>query len=103
MKAKITAICIVLCIVIVCVYGYFTVDTRCAKKLASVLHSYDIAKMDSYIDENAEIIFQNNKGVYKDCRENVINAFDNKKFMIPEDASYGYGNGKYENGVRIYL
>lgn len=64
------------------------------------MHSYDIAKMDSYIDENAEIIFKNSNSQYKDCRGNVIRAFDDKKFMIPEDASYGYGNDKYENGCQ---
>lgn len=78
MRAKIIVICVVLCFALVCIYEHFTLDTRCAKKLAIVLHSYDIAQMDSYLDDNTEIILQNNKDLYKNCRENVINAFDKK-------------------------
>ena len=102
-KKFVIFICIALCVILFAtmyLHNSLTIDTKCAQKFAYVLNSYNINEMDNYLDETTEIIFMGQKDVYKNCRNNVISAFNEKNYAIPQYGSYGYGNNKFENGTQ---
>lgn len=62
----------------------------------AALGSYDIAKVDSFFDNDTQITCKGVTKTYKELRKNVIAAFEEKRFKMAEDCSYGdYSDGKY--------
>ena len=76
------------------------VDTKYATEYAQVFGSYNIEKVDRYLNENTLITYKNITKPYKDLRKNVISAFDSKLFEMANGASYGHGNNCFFNGVQ---
>ena len=65
------------------------VDTKMAIKYAVVLGSYDIAKVDKYLNDKTMITYNGASKTYKELRDNVIAAFEKKEYEMSEGSSYG--------------
>ncbi|MDD5704233.1 MAG: hypothetical protein PHU23_19535 [Dehalococcoidales bacterium] len=92
---------IVVIIGLVAYYFYLQgIDTRYAIKHSQVFGSYDINQVDKYLNEETVISYNGVSKSYKELRENVINAFENKEFKMVEDSSYGHGNNRFIDGVQ---
>ncbi len=60
-----------------------------AYEFSEVFGSYDISRVDAYFDLDTEITCRNETKSYREIRENVIRAFQDKKFSMHEGMSYG--------------
>ncbi len=89
-------------IVIICSITYYLkgIDTKYAKKYAQIFGSFDIKQVDQYLDEETIITYNGTSRMYKHLRENVIAAFEARKFKMLDGSSYGSGNNKFANGVQ---
>lgn len=74
-----------------------TIDTKYAIKYSKVMGSYDIAQVDAFLNEDTMIIYKDASKKYKELRNNIIKAFDEKIFYMAEDSSYGHGKDFYGN------
>jgi len=54
------------------------VDTKYAIRYAKVLDSYDIREMDEYLNEETLLTYNGVTKSYKELRDNVIHAFEEK-------------------------
>lgn len=76
-----------------------TVDTDYAIKYSEVFGSYDINEVDKYLDEDTLIVYKGMTKTYKELRNNIIKAFNEKKYIMHND-SYGHGNNKFVDGIQ---
>ena len=76
------------------------VDTKYAIEYAQVFGSYDIRRVDQYLNEDTVITFDEYSDTYKNLRGNVIAAFEEQKYTMGEGSSYGHGDDVYNNGVQ---
>ncbi len=103
-KRKIIAavLAVILLAAAYCAYNFLymeVVDSLYAEKYGRVLGSYDIGKLDRFLDSDASITYKGNTKTYKELRDNVIKAFDEKRFVMAESASYGHGDG-FSKGIQ---
>lgn len=75
------------------------VDTDYAIKYSEVFGSYDINEVDKYLDEDTLIVYKGMTKTYKELRNNIIKAFNEKKYVMHND-SYGHGNNKFVDGIQ---
>ena len=84
------------------------IDTEYAIRYSQIFGSYDINRVDKYLNEETVISYNGQSGSYKELRENVIHAFRNKQFTMAENSSYGHRtnslfNRVYEVNVQSYV
>lgn len=77
-----------------------TVDTEYAIKYSEVFGSYNIDKVDKYLKENTQISYQGKTKTYKELRKNLVEAFNEKKYIMPQKSSYGHGDDKFVNNIQ---
>lgn len=77
------------------------VDTKYAIKYSKCVGSYDISQVDAFLDDDTAITHKDETKTYKELRPNVITAFNEKKFSMANDSSYGSGNNSFVDGVQI--
>jgi hypothetical protein len=81
-----------------------TVDSKYAATFWCAFQNYDIEEVDNYLSKDTVIICNGKQGLYQDLRENLAEAFEDRKFIFYD--SYGYGNDTFLNGiqqVKIFL
>lgn len=105
MKKVVLIISITIFILILFSFGlsfYYskTVDTEYATKYSEVFGSYNIGKVDKYLNENTLISYQGVTKTYKELRNNLIEAFNEKKYVMPQKNSYGHGDNKFVNNIQ---
>ncbi len=76
------------------------VDTEYAIEYAKTFGSYDIKKVDQYLKEDTRITYNEKTDTYKNLRDNVIAAFDEKQYTMASDSSYGHGNDTFADGIQ---
>lgn len=91
---------IVIVIAIVIFVHSKTVDTKFAIEYAQVFGSFDIKKVDQYLDEDTLIKYDGVTATYRNLRDNIIAAFEEKQYKMPNDSSYGHGDDHFVNGVQ---
>ena len=84
------------------------IDKKYAVEYARVFGSYDINEVDRYLDKKTIITYNGFSSTYEDLRDNVISAFNEKKYDMPKDGSYGHGNGRFVDGtqtveIQVYI
>ena len=97
------------CFFIILLYITYTIylsriDTKYAIDFSNAFAQYDIDCVDNYLSEDTEIIFRGSKKTYKELRNNVIIACNNKRYSFT--SSYGHGNDKFTDDVqkiKVYL
>lgn len=102
MNKKVKAIILIFALILVlCVRMYESkIDTKYAIEYSRVFGSYDIKEVDQYLNEETLITYHDMTDTYKNLRNNVIAAFDEKKFTMPPGASYGHGDDFFIFGVQ---
>lgn len=75
-----------------------SIDTKYAINYSKVIGSYDITKLDRYLNESTTITYKGVTKTYKELRPNVATAFNDKIFKMEQGSSYGYGD-KFINGI----
>ena len=75
-------------------------DTLYSIEYAQVFGSYDINKVDQYLNEETLITYDGMTDIYRNLRNNVIIAFEEKQYEMPNDSSYGHGDDLFINGVQ---
>lgn len=101
MKVKMIIGTIIL--IIGCFLNYFyqkQVDTLYAVRYGEVFGSYDIQKVDSYLNSETLITYKGETKTYNELRENVISAFSKREYEMPKGSSYGHGDDKFINSVQ---
>ena len=99
----IIAITLVAIVLVIVVSQFFIpgVDaTAYAIEYSKVFGSYDIDKVDEYLNELTVITYRGTSKTYKELRTNIISAFNEKKFIMTNDSSYGSGKGGFVDGVQ---
>lgn len=76
------------------------VDTIYAINYAKCFSNYDIAQVDRFLDESTLINYKGTEKAYSELRDNVINALQEKRFVMTEGGSYGYGDG-FSKGTQV--
>jgi len=71
-----------------------------AEKYSEVFGSYEIDKVDNFLDNNTILYFKGESKTYAELRKNVIKAFDEKIYSMPQISSYGSAYGKFANYVQ---
>ena len=104
MKMKIYLVIIILLVVTIsagfyCVYLY-KIDTIYATRYNEVFGSYDINKVDEYLNSETQIIYKGETKTYKELRENIQSAFQEREYEMPKGSSYGHGNNKFVDGIQ---
>lgn len=94
---------VVISIIVCGLYNYFTVDTQYAKQFGNILSDYNIEQTDGFFEDSTKIISGDRESTYRECRQNVIKAFEEKKFCIQKDTSYGHGNNRFKKGSQEVL
>jgi len=85
------------------------VDTKYAIRYAKVLDSYDIREMDEYLNEETLLTYNGVTKSYKELRDNVIHAFEEKKYSMSDSYGHAYGfdrlflEGISEIGMQVYV
>lgn len=93
--------------IIICVY-LEKIDTKYAIEYAQVFGSYDIKKVDRYLNEETLITYGEVTDTYKNLRDNVISAFKKKEYEMSNDSSYGHGADCFISriqtiGIQVYI
>lgn len=107
-RIKVIIIILLLVVVSACYAAYNfhlrTIDTVYATRYYHTIGSYDIAKVDEYLEADTLLIYKSHKTTYRQARINVINAFNEKIFVMHNGSSYGYGDNKFSHGVQtVYI
>ncbi len=76
------------------------IDTLYAEKYNEIFGSYDIDEVDQYLNSKTLITYRGETKTYQKLRENVISAFEEKEYEMPNGSSYGHGNDQFVNGVQ---
>lgn len=76
------------------------VDTKYAVNLSKAFDTYDIRMIDDYLSDDTKIIYQGEVKTYKELRENVIIACEEKRYSFFDGSSYGFGNDRFIDGVQ---
>ncbi len=102
MKKHTIIIILLITIIFVGTYSFYinTIDTFYAKKYSDIFGSYDIKKVDRFLDSNTEITYKGETKKYKELRENVLSAFKAREYEMPDESSYGNGNNRFVNGIQ---
>ena len=82
--------------------------TKYAKEYADVFGSYDMYKVDQYLSDDTIIVYKDRRALFKDLRANVVAAFHEKQYEMPQGSSYGHsGNwfarGNQTIGIQTYV
>ena len=83
-----------------------SIDTKYAIRFSEVFRTYDIYAIDSFLSQETLLIYNGKRANYKELRENVIAAIQERKYIFDFGASYGYGNDTFINDIqdiKIYL
>lgn len=81
-----------------CIYVN-TIDTKYASKYAEVFGSFEIKKVDRYLTAETKITYRGETNTYKNLRQNVIEAFEEKKYIMKSNYSYGYADDSFLDSV----
>ena len=104
MKVKIYLVLIIILVVAIVVGFYCAylcrIDTIYATRYNEVFGSYDINKVDKYLNSETQIIYKGKTKTYKELRENVQSAFREREYEMPQGSSYGHGNNKFVKGIQ---
>lgn len=104
MKKRLLLICIIVLIAAILIAGYDyytkTIDTKFAIGFSKAFKNYDIHDVDMYLSEDTIVICNGKNDMYKDLRENVIAACNEKRYVFNTGSSYGYGNSKFIDDIR---
>lgn len=76
------------------------IDTIYAIRYARVFGSYDINEVDRYLNEDTLLTYKGLTDSYKNLRKNVIIAFGERVYDMPEGSSYGSGNDCFIDGIQ---
>lgn len=95
-------------IAVVCIISAYDivlnrVDTKYAISFSDVFGSYDIIRVDKYLDNNTIIIWQGKSATYSELRNNVKKTLNEKKYKLAKDGSYGNGDDKFIDNVQSVL
>jgi len=90
---------VIIIIISVLVYSK-KVDTKYAIEYAQVFGSYDIKRVDRYLNKQTQITYGGVTETYEMLRENVLVAFEEKLFEMPMGSSYGHGNDLFISGIQ---
>ena len=83
------------------IYAYSKkVDTKYAIEFARVFGSYDISKVDKYLNDDTLITYDGNTQAYSELRNNVVDAFEEKAFEMLDGSSYGHGDDLFVDGIQ---
>jgi len=100
-KIVFITVLVVIVVIAIIIYVYSKkVDTQYAVEYAQVFGSYDIKKVDQYLNEETLITYDGMTDTYKNLRDNVIIALEEKQYEMPNDSSYGHGDDCFVNGVQ---
>ncbi len=77
-----------------------TIDTRYAVHFAEVFMNYDIQEIDEYFSDDTIFVCNGVQKTYKEIRNNVQLACNEKKYEFNTGSSYGYGNDKFTNKIQ---
>lgn len=100
-KIILTGITILLIIIIMWYYVYLLgIDTKYATKFSQVFGSYNIKRVDQFLNKETAISYRGITKTYEQLRNNVMVAFEERRFKMSEGSSYGNGNNKFVNGVQ---
>jgi uncharacterized membrane protein len=100
-KFILIVVLIIVVAIAIIIYVYSKkVDTKYAIEYAQVFGSYDIKKVDQYLNEDTLITYGGVTETYKNLRDNVVVAFEEKQYEMPNDSSYGHGDDHFVNGVQ---
>ena len=76
------------------------IDTLYAVRYGEVFGSYEIKKVDCYLNDATLITYNGETKTYKELRENIISAFSRREYEMKIGSSYGHGNDKFVNNVQ---
>jgi len=76
------------------------IDSIYATRYNEVFGSYDINKVDEYLNDATQITYKGETKTYKELRENVQSAFQEREYEMPKGSSYGHGNNKFVDGIQ---
>lgn len=76
------------------------IGNKYAENFGRVLGSYDISKVDNYLDKDTVIFCKGKKEKYSELRGNIIQAFKSKKFKLSDTSSYGSGSGRFLSNLQ---
>lgn len=76
------------------------IDTKYAIEYAQVFGSYDIEKVDQYLNKETLITYDGVTETYENLRNNVIAAFEEKQYEMRNGSSYGNGDDLFVTGVQ---
>ena len=96
---KFVFIAVIVIVVTISIYSK-KVDTKYAVEYAQVFGSYDIKKVDQYLDKETQITYNGVTNTYENLRENIISAFEENLYELPRDGSYGYGDDIFIDGIQ---
>ncbi|TYQ14726.1 UNVERIFIED_CONTAM: hypothetical protein Cloal_1095 [Acetivibrio alkalicellulosi] len=101
-KLIIVGIIVVFVIIVFTVYFIYlqSVDTKYAIEYSRRMGSYDVSQVDTFLYDDTAITYKDETKTYKELRYNIITAFNEKKFSMANDSSYGSGNKRFVNGVQ---
>lgn len=101
MKKFIIIATLIVIVIAIVIYVYSKkVDTKYAIEYAQVFGSYDIKKVDQYLNKETLITYDGVTETYENLRNNVIAAFEERQYGMPNDSSYGHGNDRFVTGVQ---
>ncbi|MDD4048997.1 MAG: hypothetical protein PHI90_09315 [Clostridia bacterium] len=96
------AIMVIILVFTVIAYCIFVkkMDTKYAIGFSNIFGSYKISEVDNYFDDNTIIIWQGKSGTYRELRHNVEKVFNEKKYKLAVDSSYGNSNDSFVSNIR---
>jgi len=102
LKKYFVVVILLLIAAFVCLYCVYLskIDTIYATRYNEVFGSYDINKVDEYLNSETQITHKGETKKYKELRGNVQSAFQEREYEMPKGSSYGHGNDKFSNGVQ---
>ena len=71
------------------------IDTKYAIEYSKRLGSHDISQIDTFLNEYTTLTYKGETKMYKELRPNIITAFNEKKFIMAKDSSYGHGTNYF--------
>jgi len=92
-------------IFVISIYQIYTsgIDTKYAIKFSQVLQTYDIDVIDAFFSENTLIICNEKASTYRELRDNIVLACNEKLYRFDNGSSYGHGNDRFPNGVQTIM
>lgn len=108
MKKKVIILIIIILVLFIFIITYIIslkrIDTKYAKNFSNVFGSYNIERVDRYLDNETIIKWKDKTATYSKLRDNVIQVFNEKEYKLTKDSSYGNGNDKFiDNVEKIFI